>query len=611
MRVTVLTLFTVVLSLKLSSGYAQILDLGCHIWKNSWIKIQQNNNFERSFTFTVNSKPRNGWIGVGFFSKKDDFSSSFSVIGYLPNNFLQLQNHTDVTKEKTIFDYKFQDDLYNTIDQKVTFSFKLNSTKLLGKNYILLSQSTEASPVAYNNTTHIPRHNSMSNYIKFEFNVSKTSENKNHLLCVDELNLAGRIMSANWYTFAFGTIFYVSLFILVVAFRNDQPLHSRFVSPHITIFAYYTNFISERIYSMLDIETSSKIYCELGAFIGYAAVQIAFAAPTLMIFRYLILLRLHENKRRITKKLKVKEVFVDQKIRKLFTKILKYLASPWIIILFPIFWLLAFESMLFIVYFYHNFVCTEDAWFYMKVLNTLFILVTFSNIACFLTFDLISNLPAMFKCHWRHVFFHSDPYHYRLDMIFTFFAVIPMIAWFAAPLPYFFGSFLAEYVFFTGFWVTGLQSLVITIIKKLFFSYKTSNSNNAKLKVEDVLKPKILDIFIDYCEMEWSSENIFLKLDILSYKKTKSLKERENLCWIIKERYLLSGVSPLEVNCPGNILSKAVKGIDEKSFVDELLNEVESEIDRNLLDTISRFRVSKLYEILLKDLKNQEQTLGL
>eukprot|EP01080_Neovahlkampfia_damariscottae_P006664 gene6664-10829_t len=495
----------------------------------------------------------------------------------------------------------------------MTFSFKLNSTELVGKNYILLSHNTHSAPFVQNNITHIPRHNSFSHYINFEFNVSKISENKNHLLCVKELNLAGRIMSSNLYTCLFGMFFYVAILVISIIFRNDQPFRSRFFGPHITIFAYYINLISERIYSILDIETSSKVYCELGAFIGYAAAQIAFdfihinlfsfAAPTMMLFRYLVLLQLHENKRRITKKLKANEVVVDQKIQKLFTKILKYLSSPWLVIIFSMIWLIAFELMLLAIYSSHNFICTSNAWYYMRILNTLFILVTFSNIAILLTFDLVSNLPAMFKCKWRHVFIHSDPYHYRFDMICTFFAFAPILIWFAAPLPYFLGSFFAEFVFLIGIWVTGLQSLVITIIKKLFFSYKTSNSRNIKLSVEDVLKPKIIDYFIDYCEMEWSSENIFLKLDILTYKKTKSLKEREIFCNIMKERYFISGVSALEVNCNAKVLSKTVKGIDDGTFEDGLLDTMEKEVDKNLSDTITRFRVSNLYELYLKDLK--------
>ena len=108
----------------------------------------------------------------------------------------------------------------------------------------------------------------------------------------------------------------------------------------------------------------------------------------------------------------------------------------------------------------------------------------------------------------------------------SFIPILPLFAiWFFAPLPNYIFSLNVEIIVILGFWTTGLQTLFITIIKKIYDSNlksKMKNRTGDSVDIPMILsKSVLLDIFIEYCEFQWASENILLKLDIEKYKKQK------------------------------------------------------------------------------------------
>jgi hypothetical protein len=217
------------------------------------------------------------------------------------------------------------------------------------------------------------------------------------------------------------------------------------------------------------------------------------------------------------------------------------------------------------------------------------------------------------RCQYKRIFVKNDPFHYRLDMI-VFLCSIPMIiVWFFVTLPQFFIAPLIDLLIFSGFLVSGFLAFLITILKLIYrlikknFSKKDLNFKN--WGVSDVIDENIIDLFTEFCESEWSSENILLKKQIMDYKKMILIGDRKKLCSKIKNQYLLRN-SPLEVNCPQNILALVVKNIDEESFGEDLFLELEKQVDLNLKDTISRFRFSDLYKGYLIDIKNSNKSLG-
>jgi hypothetical protein len=337
-----------------------------------------------------------------------------------------------------------------------------------------------------------------------------------------------------------------------------------------------------------------------------------------MMFRYLVLLQIHLNKRRWIRNFKQKEMksedFSIGRCQNIFTIFLKILSSHWIAILVPLLWYSFYSFLILMVHFIFNFVCSVDSFFYMRLIHGGCILVMSSCIALLLIFDFIINIPLIVKCQFKRIFLNNDPFHYRLDMITVLFVIPLCIIWFFATLPQIIIASVIDLLIFSGFLISGFLAFLITILKKFYYfvNHRRSAKNNSSepLKVSDVMEEQIIEVFTAFCEFEWSSENILLKRQIAAFKKMILVSDRKTACNKIKVQFLLRN-SPLEVNCPQSILVEVVKKIDEGKFEDELFSELEKIIDFNLQDTISRFRFSDLYNSYLVDIRNSEKTIGL
>jgi hypothetical protein len=336
----------------------------------------------------------------------------------------------------------------------------------------------------------------------------------------------------------------------------------------------------------------------------------------LMLFRYIILLQIHLNKKKLIKNLRKNQNFDDTigPVKKCFSFILKYLSSPWIIPLGPLVWVVLFDLVLIVIYALNGFLCSVDTYFYMRNAHAVFIFLVFASTFIVLIFDFLCNLKLLFFCKCKKIFIEDDPYHYRLDMISFLFMIPFAIVWFFVSLPQYFISVIIDITVLIGMFTTGLNALIITIIYKIVTWIKNQRNYNSfrdtkKVFIEDILKDDLIDLFAGFCEEEWSTENIFIKLDFIKYKNASGAA-RITLAETIKRRYLLSS-SPLEVNSPGFIVSAVLKSMEEKDYSDDLFKDLEISIDANLNDTLSRFRFSVVYSVYLEELKDQSKTLGL
>lgn len=111
-----------------------------------------------------------------------------------------------------------------------------------------------------------------------------------------------------------------------------------------------------------------------------------------------------------------------------------------------------------------------------------------------------------------------------------------------------------------------------------------------------------LPIFIKYCQSEFSVENIELWNDLsLQYSKLNK-PSLQNYIEIIHEKYI-SDISPHEVNIPSQTKNHFLSLLDEKWMANDysglspvaILGNLKEDIKVNLLDTWSRFEVTKLY----------------
>ena len=216
---------------------SNITPVGCLVWRNSFIKIDKEtiSPSKIGFIFTVHSRQSLGWISIGIFSKPNYFDDSTSILAYLPNNFVQLKNHTTQAKkeEKTIFGETFQNKQFNLIDGIYAFAFKMNSTSLRNKNFFIFSQSL-SDPQMINGTIEIPKHTKFSKFFNFQLNSSHSIP-----ICEPELNMAGRILAQHYGSLIFGVTGYIVLGLLFLGFRNKQPMKSRYIGPYIMIGSLY------------------------------------------------------------------------------------------------------------------------------------------------------------------------------------------------------------------------------------------------------------------------------------------------------------------------------------------------------------------------------------
>jgi hypothetical protein len=338
-----------------------------------------------------------------------------------------------------------------------------------------------------------------------------------------------------------------------------------------------------------------------------------------MMFRYLILLQIHLNKKKLVKNLKSKKERKYSKFKNLYSAIhifLKLLSSHWIILIFPILWL-GFICLIFMIPIaLNNFQCSKSAAESMRLVHIAALGFFFLFILFQIIFDCFFNIVNIFKCEWRDIFIKYDPYNYRLDMISSTLVIPLTIVWALFGLISFSQLLLGvvlEIILFQGFFASGILTILITIFKKHYPFFKCFEKSKQKNKstIGEIIEGPHLNLFIEYCEFEWSVENILFKLDAVEYKTLKSIQERDKLCREMKERYLLLGRSTLELNCSANIINECVKKIDSIEMEDDLFKQLEKVVDGNLSDTISRFEFSNMYLSRLKQLGKQERDLGL
>ena len=137
--------------------------IGCLIWRNSFIYLEKEK--QSVLSFTIKSKQqKTGWIGVGALqTKKKITNNDFSMIAYLPNTFIQINDHqTQITSKKKIWNEKFEDVWFNEVDGIISFSFKINSTEFNDKNYFFIAINDLETPYNLGNKTVIPKHNKLS-----------------------------------------------------------------------------------------------------------------------------------------------------------------------------------------------------------------------------------------------------------------------------------------------------------------------------------------------------------------------------------------------------------------------------------------------------------------
>jgi hypothetical protein len=599
-------------------GHAQDI---CILWKNSFVKIEKSQNFS---TLTVKSRQDKGWLGVRFSSAKISFETSFSVIGIFKSNILQFKNHTESDKNLNFFDSSIPNTVNDFFDRIFTFSFKMNNTEFDTKKYLQFAISESDFTYSQNNSI-LPRHDSISDPIYFELNSTEK-----YPPCSEELNIPGRALAYHWASYWSGVVVYISIGLLFIIFKNDQPLKSRFIAPLISLFALTLNLFGEYLYGIISYESSTKFFCLITAFLNYTVIQVGFTIPTLMIIRYSILLQFYIQKQNFIKKWKQFKksgndsstdvtkapkkkgiTLIIVKCARLFKRIFKLLSSHYIFLIIPVFWGIFFDTVLVVMFAIYGFKCSSEIQTYIRFFHFGCLIIQAGIIAILIVFDFILSLKNLVCCRWKNYFFIEDPYHYRIDMIVIFLIIPLLVLWVFIPIPYLFKSITVDLICILGLAISGGNALIISIVKKLIFFLRKKRSKTTSISIEEILKDEnLLDKFIAFCESEWSTENIYFKLDIVDYKSSRE-QQKQKYAMKIKENYLISRISPLEVNLSSGALARTLGAIEKGNFDEKLFELAEQEVEVNLFDTVSRFIVSSEFNKHLKRRQSVSKDLGL
>eukprot|EP01080_Neovahlkampfia_damariscottae_P006516 gene6516-10524_t len=591
-------------------------EVGCIIWENTFVSID-NSQTDGNFIFTVHSRENRGYMSLGIYSKPNYFDDSIAVLAYLPNKFIQMKNHTLQASKNTFFEAQFTNMLYDSIDKTITFKFKMNSSDLYNKNYFAFSHSIE-KPVEKNGTIVIPKHQKYSSFRYLQLNSTKNLIP----VCRFGTNIAARAGVLHPIVYVVFNLMYISTGLIYIYFMYDYPFKSRFAGPFFALGGLYVNLIEEFFFTILTYEQSSKYYCLMTAYFSYSSIILTFAVPMMILFRYLVLLRIQNRKRKYIEDIKDKRMSVmdleainisptRHRASIMFKFFLKVLSSRRTTLLFPVIWVGLFLCIIFIIHAAGNFQCHTEVFGKMRIVYFVQVIAVYGFYFILLVVDLMLNIPNIFRCKWKKIFVEDDPHNHRLDMYWVLLMVIPTVIWGVVPLPKTIYSFVTELVMSFGLWVSGLQVILITIIKKLlFWLSKSKSKKRSKMKktrtlivdIDHVFNDEIVGAFLKFAEAEWSEENVLFKIDVKRYKKGNQ-EEREKFSEIIRNKYLIPRVSELEINAPTKFLNIVCQQIDQKIFERDLFQPLEDIVDVNIVDIISRFAFSSQYYNLLDELE--------
>jgi hypothetical protein len=515
----------------------------------------------------------------------------------------------------------------------------MNGSLLQDKKFLYFAQN-EHSLAAPDNETLIPPHTSNSGPIVMDFMNPKAI----YPLCLDKLNLPNRVLNNHWVFYVLGTLLCITLCLIFFTLRNEQPLKSRFIGPVFGFLMYGLSLSADFWHMQYNFDIYTHYACFIQIFITYPMIQMNIVLPTLILIRYSIILQLYLHKADFIKKSKelqrsastmvmnnttnsssfltrmdskwksFQENSIKVQIELRLRQILLFLQNPWSLVIVPMIWNILFIGFLLTLFTINKFYCEASTVLLARNFHLAILGIAAMIFAFFFILDMLFSIRNFIRCRWKKYFLEEDPFHFRLDFISLIFFVPVFFIWFLVPMPHFMYTLLNEFLFICGILLLGGIATIITIVKKIIFNIKSSRVSNERLKVniQTILKnERLLEKFVEFTELEWSSENIYFKIDLEDYKKKNDLKSKRNIALKIKENYLMRNVSPLEINVTGKSLNPVLKQIEEQDFTNDLFDKVDSEVDVNLCDSLARFIISYQFDEYLKENEERVQKMGL
>eukprot|EP01080_Neovahlkampfia_damariscottae_P010706 gene10706-3328_t len=526
--------------------------------------------------------------GLGF-SETSYITNNSLVLWFLsPNTFFELKNHKEKKNGFEHFlDIKPEISFNTIVDNYNSFSFKINISSLQNQQYIFFT--THKIGNFNSNDSIIPQHQHVHIYKKSMLNTTvryacSPEYLKPYRIFINAIPPIGIIRF----------IITTFVFLMLVYYRNKQPLKSRNYGPHYICLAQMMEFMVVSIRGSTTIEFEVKYTCFTDGLITFPMFFVSTCVILTYYSRYLIVNNLSRQKKTYANgKLPWFYVFLGG-----FDKISFFTVLPLIAYLY-----LATIIMTLLIIFEGSLdSCTlvmKNVIFGVQLFHILLNLVIL--ILCSI-YDFFSNIKLILRCQFKKLFVDQDPFKSRLELfVFVVTCLFCVSLFFTAlfldaPRIITYQIIDVSLIFFLV--VSAIVPLFATII--LHLSRICSRTpkiryNDLELMIQD---PVFLDALNNFCEKEYSPENLQFRLDHERYLKCPQ-NQRGSMIAKIDQKYLCSN-SPYEVNLDGRSLreyrSKLEKYTNLDEFEDDLFEGIEKTVNMNLADSYGRFIYSVEYK---------------
>jgi hypothetical protein len=233
----------------------------CIPWKYSYLEYTSSTNF---LSFTATKFNKESWFGIGFSSSPTVNQETILFLGD-KNNVYQMTNHTIVSNGTILNEKSVSNSLTNYLDNLLIFQFSINASFILNSSYVLLAHGDGTKT----NFTQFSKHLEVFTW-RNDFKVG------NDIICNIYDISSFRILAANIYAYLLRIVVSILIFILLIYFRNDQPLRSRMSGPFIIIILQMIEISLKYIQESLHAENSVAIrsYCLFSYIYFFPSLQL-------------------------------------------------------------------------------------------------------------------------------------------------------------------------------------------------------------------------------------------------------------------------------------------------------------------------------------------------
>jgi pimeloyl-ACP methyl ester carboxylesterase len=420
----------------------------------------------------------------------------------------------------------------------------------------------------------------------------------------------------DWYDMAqsiFISTIALTTLIAVIIYRKQQPLRSRIFQPYFGLSYIFWRNVYQFLFQVLGAFLIPQLYIYPAMILLDALLQFAVTACFIQYIRYFMLA--HTHALAVADK---NSVFFNDRT-------LRIITSKWTYFLSTLFsgLLILFGEVIMQILYYEGLATDDDMLSTFDWIINVFLLVPAVFLLICWVADLINNKRSkLFKSYqaWREHFVDEDPLVFRLEAITLMVAVLLGIVYgVVRDSDSGFGPKICTLLWHTSMIIAfGGFSLAVILARKATrknirnrhsFERGSVNMNSG----DELLQAVISDadgyrFFLEYCKHELSSENLLFYTDLMAYiAKYDTITKEQRYSGVVKlQNKFLRQTSKVEVNMPGHLHIKLTKFklelTREETVADkQVLEDMRTEIVKNLLDTFKRAKNSSKFHTFIKN----------